>query len=554
MDENKLSDSKIKETVQNKYKIYRRRCHFSKFESMRNSNLLCDITIKVKDKECCAHKVILAAAYGYFEHLFIQNEVVKKNDAIVLTGIEAANLDSIIRFAYTGQIKITEFNVLSLLRDFEFLDEIDMKDACIEFLKDSYLTSETALQLYKLSDNFNSISLKEASKNMISRHLPSISENTEYLNMHVDALKDILSENKVSYEREYFEGTIKWIMHDVANRKSYLKDLMSYIQISIFTSDYLVNYLTKTIPHQHSDIIGEIVSNSGDFAKNSDKRIIVVDKKKPHSIQMYNLRVDTWSVDSWVVARSMISHENDFGCCTLNNKLYLIGGRNDFGNFTTDVTVYDPSTRYFKKLSPMNNQRSDPAVCSLNGYLYVCGGWNKLGVLNVVERYDPVTDKWETLPSMKNPRSDAAAVAFDDCIYVVGGCNRSAGALDSIERYDPSTNQWSILSASMQQGRAGLGAAVLDGKLYACGGDLTEVSCTSSTVEVYDVENKQWRYVASMQEIRLRFVLVTHRKQLYAIGGIANSTVETYDPHTDSWSFLSSSDLPMKGLAGGIIT
>lgn len=56
-----------------------------------------------------------------------------------------------------------------------------------------------------------------------------------------------------------------------------------------------------------------------------------------------------------------------------------------------------------------------------------------------------------------------------------------------------------------------------------------------------------------MHELRLRFLLVAHEKQLYAIGGLANSTMEMYNPHNNSWSFLSSSDLPAKGLAGGII-
>lgn len=72
--------------------------------------------------------------------------------------------------------------------------------------------------------------------------------------MRIDALKDILSENKLSYEKEYFEATLKWILHDADERKNHLKDLISYIHLSTLTPDYLMSYLIKTIPHKHGYI------------------------------------------------------------------------------------------------------------------------------------------------------------------------------------------------------------------------------------------------------------------------------------------------------------
>lgn len=60
-----------------------------------------------------------------------------------------------------------------------------------------------------------------------------------------------------------------------------------------------------------------------------------------------------------------------------------------------------------------------------------------------------------------------------------------------VEIYNPSSNKWSILNVTMQRGRAALGAAILNGKLYACGGDAGETFKTCSTVEVYDFEVKQ---------------------------------------------------------------
>lgn len=85
---------------------------------------------------------------------------------------------------------------------------------------------------------------------------------------------------------------------------------------------------------------------------------IILDTKQIKKL-MYQLKScsDKWYSNDWEIARSMIVHENEFGSFIVDNKLYLVGGRNDFGRFTPDLTVYDSSTRFFKQLSRMNHAR-----------------------------------------------------------------------------------------------------------------------------------------------------------------------------------------------------
>lgn len=37
-------------------------------------------------------------------------------------------------------------------------------------------------------------------------------------------------------------------------------------------------------------MIGEIILNSGNLAKSSEDRILIIDRQKPHQIQLYNIR------------------------------------------------------------------------------------------------------------------------------------------------------------------------------------------------------------------------------------------------------------------------
>ena len=56
-------------------------------------------------------------------------------------------------------------------------------------------------------------------------------------------------------------------------------------------------------------------------------------------------------------------------------------------------------------------------------------------------------------------------------MLVIGGQGRAGRVISSLERYDPSTNAWEEEAvAPMPTARLYVGAAVLDGKLYAAGG------------------------------------------------------------------------------------
>lgn len=51
------------------------------------------------------------------------------------------------------------------------------------------------------------------------------------------------------------------------------------------------------------------------------------------------------------------------------------------------VEKYDPDTREWTVIEPMQHSRVSFAATVLNGKVYVCGGWDN----NSVEVYDPCT-------------------------------------------------------------------------------------------------------------------------------------------------------------------
>ena len=107
----------------------------------------------------------------------------------------------------------------------------------------------------------------------------------------------------------------------------------------------------------------------------------------------------------------------------------------------------------------------------------------------------------ETLKKRKRPR-----------LLVIGGEGSEGEFVNSLERYDPSTNEWEEEAvAPMPAARKYVRTAVLDGKLYAVGGESEADGededgeadlATSNLVERYDLATNAWEAVAPMAASR----------------------------------------------------
>ena len=96
------------------------------------------------------------------------------------------------------------------------------------------------------------------------------------------------------------------------------------------------------------------------------------------------------------------------------------------------------------------------------------GGHDGWSYLNSVERWDPITRQWSFVAPMNTQRSTVGVAALNGKLYAVGGRDGSS-CLRSVECYDPHTNRWTLV-APMSKRRGGVGVAVANGFLYAFGG------------------------------------------------------------------------------------
>lgn len=115
------------------------------------------------------------------------------------------------------------------------------------------------------------------------------------------------------------------------------------------------------------------------------------------------------------------------------------------------------------------------------------------------------------------------------CLFV--GTSTSASA-------ETTENSW-VPKAPMQQARANLGVATVNGKIYAIGGIALKYQDNSrresvdvATNEEYDPATDTWTFKASMPAPSSLFVTAVYHDMIYCISGDMNTV---YTPANDTW-------------------
>ncbi len=186
--------------------------------------------------------------------------------------------------------------------------------------------------------------------------------------------------------------------------------------------------------------------------------------------------------DRWTRVASLPSPRGALAAAAIEGRIYAVGG-NPGGNA---LTVYDPAADRWTSLAPMPTAREHLAAVAAGGKLYVAGGRQPRNVA-VFEVYDPMTDRWSALSRLPTARSGLAAALLDVRIYVFGGEGNafsSTGVFEQNEAYDIASDTWRTDTA-MPTPRHGIGAAVIDDRIYIPGGAILQGFGAINTNEAF---------------------------------------------------------------------
>ncbi|XP_076314539.1 beta-scruin-like isoform X2 [Tachypleus tridentatus] len=276
--------------------------------------------------------------------------------------------------------------------------------------------------------------------------------------------------------------------------------------------------------------------------------------------------------DRWEFFGFMSLPRNHHAAVYYRGAIYVTGGCDPnircWGEMiATKMTfVYRISSNEWTRVADMHGARSHHCMVVFNDKIYVIGGRDDSGRLSAsVESYVPAIDEWNQEKHMPLPRMGMAVVSHRGYIWVMGGVttttggNMNSSVLDDVLCYDPALGQW-VNGRPLRIARAFGSAVECDGKIWLFGGaaptqDENNYLVSLPAIDTYDDKILDWTQKATLSCPRHSCVVVAIESCLYVIGGInshelsATSRNELYTIDTDTVQPIQQLPVQLTGVA-----
>jgi hypothetical protein len=246
----------------------------------------------------------------------------------------------------------------------------------------------------------------------------------------------------------------------------------------------------------------------------------------------------------WIQLSSMIERRAYFYTCTLNSKIYSIGGRNRDGS-TSSVESYDPNENTWKLVQSMPASYHAHAGAVLNNRIYISGGYSLGTFTPDLQVYSPESNTWEDLAQMHSPRGWHCMCEFNNNLYVFGGCclnisSQQAQAVLQTEYYSILNDQWTLVSPLLNLHKE---ASYFKNEnfIYILGGFNVQAKCGQKIVSRYDFKKDLWENVYHLSIAQTGCTYVTIDLPLYTFNQVSNEELNLNNNENDYCDFEASS-------------
>ncbi len=282
-------------------------------------------------------------------------------------------------------------------------------------------------------------------------------------------------------------------------------------------------------------------------------------------------KTDAWPALVWKEAAPSPFARVESPAAVVDNKLYLFGGFTEDLDASKEVERLRSGRRFLdaEKDMPVGLTHLNTAV---NGNtIWLAGGFKGRHpgpVTAEVWKYDIPSDTWTAGPPLPERRAGGGLAVVHRRLHYLGGykADRDTGSADHWSLSLDGGKNWQR-EADFPDPRGHVSAAVLDGKLYALGGnhghDITQIDVKSC--HRFDPATKQWTPIASLPDGRSHFEssTIVYQGRILIVGGRCNSCqpprnvvgdLLQYDPQADAWHVVGTMSQKLLAPAAAIIS
>nr|UZC49351.1 kelch-like protein [Carassius auratus]WEX30160.1 Kelch-like protein 4-B [Carassius auratus] len=444
---------------------------FRKMETYLQHKQLCDVLLIAGDHKIPAHRLVLSAV-DYFAAMFTNDVREAKQEEIKMEGVDPEALRALVHFAYTGVLELKEETIESLLAAACLLQLSQVIQVCCNFLM-KQLHPSNCLGIRSFADAQGCMDLLNVAHNYTMEHFLEVIQNQEFLLLPTTEIIKLLASDDINVpdEETIFQALMMWVRYDVQHRQRDLGVLLAYIRLPLLPPQLLADLENNKMFSEDLECQKLLMEAMKYHLLPERRPMLQSPRTKPRKSTVGSLYAvgqgSLWTIISntfliavpltakYILYSKIAISIAACNCLTNNNSRCLLLG-------STAIEKYDLRTNRWIQVGSMNGRRLQFGVAVIDNKLYVVGGRDGLKTSNMVECYNPVTKVWSTMPPMSTHRHGLGIAVLEGPMYAVGG-HDGWSYLNTVERWDPQARQWNYV-ASMSTPRSTVGVTALNGK------------------------------------------------------------------------------------------
>ncbi|XP_063404171.1 uncharacterized protein LOC134687648 [Mytilus trossulus] len=167
-----------------------------KIYKAREARKYCDVTLQSGVVKVTAHKLILTSFSDFFETLFQGNSL---QELFIISDISPEILETIVQFAYSGEIKITVHNVMELYEAAVLLKADGLKKVAVNFMKRHvHVDFDNLVKMSTFACTLSLLQQQKAVCSFITKNFEDVKKKGLLNSLSVDHLETLLSNTNFS--------------------------------------------------------------------------------------------------------------------------------------------------------------------------------------------------------------------------------------------------------------------------------------------------------------------------------------------------------------------
>ncbi len=233
----------------------------------RKTGMLCDITLLIgPDKESIrGHRLVLSLVSEYFKTMLNSGFKERDNKEVELPHMDMITVESILNFAYTETIELTNGNIEKITRGAHYFRIPKLLAICTKYIKDR-LNYRNCVEVLQFAEYIDNTELKNSAISYFYKHFDTISSrNLDLMKMSTSLLLAVLEHENASVdghpgrneERLFQIGWNHLFAKSDSEWEMFLPKLLKAVHLPLTSEQFLCDLMKRVEDHKEAKALVE---------------------------------------------------------------------------------------------------------------------------------------------------------------------------------------------------------------------------------------------------------------------------------------------------------